>query len=57
MSIGEEVGLDHDRLAGDALDGKSAAIELRFNILDNDSRTALGDGHGRNSPVHEREEE
>jgi hypothetical protein len=41
MAIGEDVGLYNDRLSDDALDGESAAIDLRSNALDNDSTSSV----------------
>ncbi len=41
VAVAEHVGRDLHALADDALDGKTAAIDLRLDILDDDTAAAL----------------
>jgi hypothetical protein len=41
VAVGKHIGLDSDRVADDALDGKFAAVDLRVNVLDDDSGSSV----------------
>jgi hypothetical protein len=38
MSVGKNIGLDHDLVADGALDGVAAAVDLRPHRFDDDAR-------------------